>query len=304
MTYEEVKKLFLKYPVASTWNSANPQALYFDTGPKSNYKSRDLGAPNLGERYVKVPFFEVASHIEKTGSSNSENIFYKLRLVTAGTATPRSETKASGIEGVDGRDKIAAKGNYDGAIVISDSFIREWHPKYDLIANDEHEYDRLVRLVASEIASRGTISRNTFLAIWAWKGAMRVIRFINMEEYESRYADAFRRAHAASPHNRLSVLIGPSTKLPGVEAATGSTILHFMDPSTMPIIDVRTIGVLFAAKLISSRQKDLEHYDEFCGAMDAIRARCPGWTLRQIDRALFSYDTEVLSKVASDVFSS
>jgi len=88
VTYEEVKSLFSKYPVASTWNSANPQALHFDTGPKSNWKSRDLHAPNRGERYVKVPFAEVASHIEKTGRSNSENIFYRLRPMTSGTAPP------------------------------------------------------------------------------------------------------------------------------------------------------------------------------------------------------------------------
>ena len=127
---------------------------------------------------------------------------------------------------------------------------------------------------------------------------MRVIRFVDMEEYESRYAEAFRRAHAAPAHRRLYGLIGPSAKLPGVEAATGSTLLHFMDPETMPIIDVRTIGVLFAAKLISSSQKDLpeSHYEEFRGAIHGIRSRCPGWTLRQVDRALFSYHTEVLAK--------
>ena len=74
MTYEEVRILFSKYPVASTWNSANPRALHFDTGPKSNYHSRDLHAPNRGERYVKVPFAEVASHVEENWKINSEDI--------------------------------------------------------------------------------------------------------------------------------------------------------------------------------------------------------------------------------------
>ena len=41
--------------------------------------------------------------------------------------------------------------------------------------------------------------------------------------------------------------LGPPTKLPGIEAATGSTILHFMHPHVMQIIDVRTIEVLFDA---------------------------------------------------------
>ena len=89
MTYEQVKDLFAKYPVASTWNPANPRALYFDTGQKDNWKSRDLHAPNRGERYIRVPFAEVASHIEKTGIYNSENTFYRLRQTTTGdSASP------------------------------------------------------------------------------------------------------------------------------------------------------------------------------------------------------------------------
>jgi hypothetical protein len=296
MTYEEAKILFSKYPVASTWSSANPRALYFDAGPKNNWKSRDLHEQNRGERYVKVPFAEVASYIEKTGRSDSENIFYRLRPMAASTATRIPSTRFPAMTGVDIKKTLLETARLDHAIALDDNFIREWHPKYEQIADDEREYERLVTLVARELASIGTISKNTFLAIWAWKGAMRVIRFVNMEEYESRYAEAFRRAHAAVPQRRLYVLIGPGAKLPGVEAATGSTLLHFMDPAAMPIIDVRTIGVLVAAKLISSSQKDLDHYEDFRKAIYGIGSRCPSWTLRQIDRALFSYHTEVLAK--------
>ena len=57
----------------------------------------------------------------------------------------------------------------------------------------------------------------------------------------------------------------------------------------MPIIDVRTVEVLFAAGYITTENRDLEHYEEFRRAIDGIRRRCPGWTLRQIDRALFAY---------------
>ena len=216
MTYEEVKTLFSKYPVASTWNSANPQALYFDTGPKGNWKSRDLHAANRGERYLKVPFAEVAPYIEKTGRSNSENIFYRLRQMTSGTATLPPATHISSMTRAIAGEKLAGMARRDGAVVIDDNFIREWHPKYDQIATDETEYKRLVRLVASELTSSGTISKNTFLAIWAWKGAMRVIRFVNMEEYESRYAEPFRRAHLAPPERRLYLLIDRSAKLPGI----------------------------------------------------------------------------------------
>lgn len=183
-------------------------------------------------------------------------------------------------------------------LVIDDVFIREWHPEYDRIENDEPEYQRLVAVVAQEMQSIGTVSEKTFLAISNWKGAMRVIRHVRMDQYRSLYAEAFRRAAAAPPQRKLYVLIEPRVKLPGVEAATGSTILHFIHPQEMPIIDVRTIEVLYAGGLIDSQHKDLEHYERFRAAIEGIRCRCHGWTLREINRALFAYHKRVLSKNA------
>jgi holliday junction DNA helicase RuvB len=196
------------------------------------------------------------------------------------------------------RSRVDRRGQwaYQEKIVINDAFIREWEPRYDRIAGDEPEYRRLVSVVARDIGSTGTVSKETFLAIWSWKGAMRVIGQVHMEVYETRYAEAFRRAVLAPPDRRLYLLLERSVKLPGVGAPTGSTLLHFMDPQTMPIIDVRTVEVLFAAGLISNNQRDLEHYEEFRQAIYGIRARCPSWTLRQIDRALFAYHTLVLDK--------
>ncbi len=181
-------------------------------------------------------------------------------------------------------------------LVIDDEFIREWEPKYDLIENDEEEYQRLLPEVARDMASTKTISERTFLAIWKWKGATRVIGHVVLAAYGTLYAPAFRRAASELPDRKLAALIAPGVKLPGVEAATGSTVIHFMHPQLMPIIDVRTIGVLFVARLISTESKDLAHYEEFRRAIDGIRRRCPSWTLRQIDRALFAYHKLVLDK--------
>lgn len=69
-------------------------------------------------------------------------------------------------------------------IVIDDAFIREWDSRYDDIATDEPEYWRLVKMVSDDIAATGTLSMPTFLAIWKWKGAMRVIRFVRLEAYK------------------------------------------------------------------------------------------------------------------------
>jgi hypothetical protein len=193
-------------------------------------------------------------------------------------------------------DQQAAPRNEQKTLIIDDAFIREWHPKYDWIQNDEIEYQRLVPQVARDMASTGTVSEKTFLAIWKWKGAMRVIGHVMLAAYGTLYAPAFRRAASEPPERKLATLIAPGVKLPGVEAATGSTVIHFMHPQLMPIIDVRTIGVLFVARLISTESKDLAHYEEFRRAIDGIRRSCPSWTLRQIDRALFAYHKLVLDK--------
>jgi hypothetical protein len=191
---------------------------------------------------------------------------------------------------------------------IDDAFIREWHTKYERIEGDDEEYERLVDAVAREMKSMGTISKKTFLDIWSWKGAMRVIGLTTIyvegketvtaaeDQYETRYAPAFRRAASAPPERKLAELLADRVKLPGVGAPTGSTLLHFIHPDTMPIIDVRTVETLFAAGLISTELRELETYEEYRRAIDGIGRRCPGWTLREIDRALFAYHKQVLGK--------
>jgi hypothetical protein len=179
---------------------------------------------------------------------------------------------------------------------IDDAFIRQWEPEYDRTESDEDAYKTLVALVAEEFGSTGTISMQTFLAIWSWKGATRVIRHVRLDDYDSLYAPAFRRAASEPTGRKLAALLGPGVKLPGVEAATGSTLLHFIHPHSMPIIDVRTVEVLFEAGLISTKQRNLAHYEEFRQAVAGIRSRCPTWSLRQIDRALFAYHKQVLDK--------
>lgn len=188
----------------------------------------------------------------------------------------------------------------DVTLKIDDAFIGEWHPKYDCIEDDEPEYRRLVDAVARDIGVKGTISRETFLDIWKWKGAMRVIRHVRMDRYEELYAETFRRAASEPPERRLAAILAPGVKLPGVEAPTGSTIIHFIWPQSMPIIDVRTVEVLFRAGLVSTKHRDLRHYEEFRKAIEGIRHRCPSWSLRQIDRALFVYHKEVLDKKGQD----
>jgi len=221
----------------------------------------------------------------------------KRRIVADSVPAPEAappESRCATKVSVLATDTMSAAPTPSRALVIDEDFINEWHPKYELTEDDEPEYGRLVDTVARDMQGLGTISRETFLAIWRWKGAMRVISQVRMDVYESRYAGAFRRAASVTPERRLAALIAPDVKLPGLGAPTASTILHFMHPKTMPIIDKRTVEVLSAAGLVSTKLRDLAHYEDFRQAIESIRRMCPNWSLRQIDRALFAYHKQVL----------
>jgi endonuclease III-like uncharacterized protein len=183
---------------------------------------------------------------------------------------------------------------------INKTFIEDWQVFYDEdeIANDEAEYKNICRLVAFDLNETESLRESTFREIWRWKGANRVIRFIQFDKYESLYAEAFRRAITAPPELKLAELISEEKKLPGVGAPTGSTILHFMFPNTMPIIDIRTVEVLHKAGLITKKTRGRENYDEFRRAIELVRQNSDGFTLRQIDRALFAYHKKNFTKKA------
>jgi hypothetical protein len=172
---------------------------------------------------------------------------------------------------------------------IDDAFIAKWHPKYDETENDESEYQKLVAQVSEEMRSSGTIGKRTFLDIWRWKGASRAIRHVRMEDYE-RYQQCIARVVSERPERKLDALVG----LPGVGAPTASTLIHFIHPDSMPIIDVRTAETLSNAGLIRSKRASFRGYEEFQKAISSIRQRCRRWNLREIDRALFAYHKQVL----------
>ena len=174
-------------------------------------------------------------------------------------------------------------------LALDASFINAWEQRYDEIESDEDEYRRLLDLVAADFRSVGTLRRESFLQVFRWKGAMRVIRHVRLDSYDSLYAPAFRRALSAPIEFKLAELLGDSNKLPGIGAPTGSTLLHFMCPEVVPIIDFRTVEVLHAAGLLKSRSNQYENYTAFRQAIEKIRAACPRYSLREIDRALFAF---------------
>jgi hypothetical protein len=185
------------------------------------------------------------------------------------------------------------------AMRIDAAFVDKWGPEFDkpgIGAEYVGGYPAIVKDVASEIKAGTHLSKELFLRTWNWKGAMRVIRHIKIEEYDTLYAPAFRRAFYEPPERKLSALLGEGRKLPGVGAPTGSTILHFMHPDSMPIIDVRTVEALYQSGLIKTRARNLSHYEKFRTAIDRIRQES-GRTIREIDKALFAYHKIVIDGV-------
>src|ERR1044072_3244397 len=115
---------------------------------------------------------------------------------------------------------------------INREFIDQWDPRYDETESDEANYQQLMETV---VGSQGEISQETFLAIWKWKGALRVKRFLRLDQYATRYLPAIRRSFVSPTEQKLVVLLETEGKLPGMQAPTASTLLHFMHPDTIPI---------------------------------------------------------------------
>jgi len=75
-----------------------------------------------------------------------------------------------------------------------------------------------------------------------------------------------------------------------LEKLSASTILHFMYPDKFPIRDVRTVGTLRDKGLL--RKKKIS-YNDYRAEILRIYDDCKGeFSLRQIDKALFTYNEE------------
>lgn len=141
------------------------------------------------------------------------------------------------------------------------------------------------------------MSKETFRRIYDWK-ARRARHTVHWKDY-TRYGDAFAKLRdIPSTLDKVSLLV----ELPGIGVPVASAILHFLGPDAYPVIDVRTVGVLTSAGLLGGSRKpggyrsSPEGYVLFTRAIVRIKEGHPGWTLREIDRALFAYHREVLSK--------
>jgi len=166
--------------------------------------------------------------------------------------------------------------------LIDDDFIRAWHPKYDETECDEPEYKRIANKINPEIQNLHTLTKETFTDILDWKSP-RVKGRIEWENIRM-YLDALRKCLEASGMEKMKILIA----LQGIGVPVASTFLHFLYPSSFPIIDRRTVDVLRYFGYIRHKSIDIKRYPSFWQAILSIREYSQ-YSLREIDRAIFAY---------------
>ncbi len=166
---------------------------------------------------------------------------------------------------------------------IDNDFIELWHPKYDKTETDEPEYNRLLDRVSVDIKANHTLSESTFTEILNWKSA-RVKGRIKWGEFE-KYQDVITECLSAPDTEKMKLLVG----LYGFGAPVASTFLQFIYPSTFPIIDRRTVDVLRHFGCIQYKSTGIAQYPAFKTSILKTHENYPKWSLREIDRALFSF---------------
>lgn len=176
--------------------------------------------------------------------------------------------------------------------IIDSAFIDEWHPKYDLLENDENVYKALVTI----LSQKPNLTKALLLRIFDWK-ARRAKGHIDLTKFCS-----YQAVFNFCINNPLKALenLQKLDGLPGIGLPIATTILHLMFPNVYPIIDIRTVTVLYKAAKInfcsdSAPQSHTKYLNLFCPAILDIHEQTER-TLRQIDRALFAYHKIVIDK--------
>ena len=166
--------------------------------------------------------------------------------------------------------------------------------------NEQGDYEMLEATVAKEMGSKGTVSKETFLGIRNSKGAMRVIRHVRIEDYDTLYAPPF----AVWLLSRLIVnwryFWALVLSFRGWKPRLARQSFILSTPTVCQSSTCEPSGSYLRPVCPRLGRKNLAHYEEFRQAVERIRHNCPSWTLRQIDGALLAYHKQVLDKGSAD----
>lgn len=169
--------------------------------------------------------------------------------------------------------------------MINGNFIKNWMPIKE--NPDEIEYKKILKTIQEQDL---LIDWDIFERIYDWK-ASRSKNYIDKKNKEL-YISAFKEICDLKDKEKINFFkeTKQRKKLPGILEPIASTILHFKYPDKFPIRDVRTVGTLRDKGLL--RRKKIS-YNDYRAEIFKIYDNCKGeFNLRQIDKALFTYNEE------------
>jgi len=169
--------------------------------------------------------------------------------------------------------------------LIDKDFIKRWIPD-DSKNEYENDYNEIIERIKFEVSEIKTIKQETFQDIYKWKTRNRSKRHLNSDL--NLYTNAISKLlNQQSIKKKIEIIAG----LNGIRFPVASTILHFLYPNVFPIIDVRTVNVLWEKGSINKKFGDsIKDYITYRELIMKIKENCKEFSLRQIDRAIFTYN--------------
>ncbi len=168
--------------------------------------------------------------------------------------------------------------------MIKKEFIKRWIPD-DSKNEFEHQYNKLKEKVKIEISKSKTLKEETFKEIYGWKTRNRSKRHLDSDL--KLYTKAISRL-LNEPN--IEKKIKTIADLSGIRFPVASTVLHFIYPEDFPIIDVRTVKVLWDKGMLDRKLGDkINDYITYREKILKIKEICKEFSIRSIDRALFTY---------------
>ena len=167
--------------------------------------------------------------------------------------------------------------------MINSRFIKNWIPD-DKDNPEEDEYKDILKIIQGQDLR---IDKETFQKLYDWK-ARRSKKYLDLNNYKL-YESAFKEISDLEDEEKIKFYMKTKErkKLSGILDPVASTILHFMYPDKFPIKDVRTVGTLRDKDLLGEKVS----YKDYRAEIFKIYDNCKGeFSLRQIDRALFTYN--------------
>jgi hypothetical protein len=143
--------------------------------------------------------------------------------------------------------------------------------------------DGPVATLGAAAARRGYYTRGELIALCEWKSPRS--RPLVAQNSRGAVTRATRRALAGPERERMEALLA----LRGVGLPTASVLLHFADPATYPILDVRALEALGVTGRSSYTIAFWLEYLATCRALAATH----GVSLRTLDKALWQYSREL-----------